>query len=62
MYFVFSSVADENTFIFVEFILSAYFRRPADENIYFRQFSGYFRRFLDDEIKLSYCSDNTAKN
>jgi hypothetical protein len=33
---VFSSVADENAFIFVNFIPSAYFRRPADEYMYFR--------------------------
>jgi hypothetical protein len=39
---VFSSVADENTFIFIDFILSVYFHRPTDEYIYIRRFSGYF--------------------
>jgi hypothetical protein len=37
---VFSSVADENAFIFVDFILSAYFRRATDEYIYFRWLFG----------------------
>jgi hypothetical protein len=38
-----ASLADENAFIFVDFIPSAYFRRPTDENTYFRWFLGYFR-------------------
>jgi hypothetical protein len=36
----FSSVADENPFIFIDFILSPYFRRPTDEYMYFRQLFG----------------------
>jgi hypothetical protein len=53
---LFSSVADENAFIFVDFIPSAYFRRPTDENTYFRRFLGYFRWFVADEITLFSCS------
>jgi hypothetical protein len=52
---VFSSVADENAFIFIDFIPLAYFYRPTNEYIYFRWFSSYFRRFLADEIKLFFC-------
>jgi hypothetical protein len=54
--YIFSSVADENAFIFIDFILSAYFRRPTDEYIYFRRLFGYFLWFLADEIKLFSCS------
>ncbi|PUZ36615.1 hypothetical protein GQ55_9G052300 [Panicum hallii var. hallii] len=43
-------------FIFVDFIPSAYFHRSADENRYFQQLSGYFRRFLADKIALFCCS------
>jgi hypothetical protein len=58
---VFSSVADENAFIFVNFIPSAYFHRPTDEYIYFRRLSGYFQRFLVDEIKLFSCSGRVGR-
>jgi hypothetical protein len=54
---VFSSVANENPFIFVDFIPSAYFHGPTDEYMYFQQFLGYFRRFMADEINLFSCSD-----
>jgi hypothetical protein len=53
---IFSSVADENKPIFVEFILSAYFRRGADENSYFRWHLAYFRRLMADENILFSCS------
>jgi hypothetical protein len=53
---LFSSVANENAFIFVNFILSAYFRQPTDKNTYFWWFLGYFRRFVADEITLFSCS------
>jgi hypothetical protein len=53
---LFSSVADEKDPIFVEFISSAYFRREADENGYFRRHWAYFRRLLADENVLFSCS------
>jgi hypothetical protein len=53
---LFSSVADENSPIFVEFISSAYFRREADENDYFRRHWAYFRRLLADKNELISCS------
>jgi hypothetical protein len=49
---VFSSVADENIFIFIDFIPWVYFCRSTDENTYFWRLSGYFRRFIADEITL----------
>jgi hypothetical protein len=58
---LFSLVADENAFIFVDFIPSAYFRRSADKNSYFRRLLGYFQRFLADEITLFSCSDSTCE-
>jgi hypothetical protein len=52
---LFSSGADEKEPIFIEFISSAYFRRWADENSYFRRQLAYFRRLLADEnILFSY--------
>jgi hypothetical protein len=54
---VFSSVADKNPFIFINFIPSAYFHRLTDEYMHFRQLLGYFRRFLADKIKLFSCSE-----
>jgi hypothetical protein len=53
---LFLSAADEKEPIFVEFILSAYFRREADENSYFRRHWAYFRLFLADENILFSCS------
>jgi hypothetical protein len=49
---VFSLVANENPFIFGDFILS-----PTDKYMYFRRLLVYFRRFMADEIKLFSCSD-----
>jgi hypothetical protein len=46
---LFSSAADENNPIFVDFIPSAYFRRGTDEN-------SYFRRLLVDKNSLFSCN------
>jgi hypothetical protein len=54
---VFSSATDENNHIFVKFISSAYFRREADENAYFRRHLAYFRRLMADENVLFSCSE-----
>jgi hypothetical protein len=50
-------VADESKPIFIDFTSSAYFRRGADENSYFRRHLAYFRRLLADENILFSCSE-----